>query len=29
MPPLAQTNVTFTKAQKINKKQGEQLSLEK
>jgi len=25
MPPLAQTNVTFTKAQKINKKQGEQL----
>jgi site-specific DNA-methyltransferase (adenine-specific) len=29
MPPLAQTNVTFTKAQKITKKQGEQLSLEK
>jgi site-specific DNA-methyltransferase (adenine-specific) len=28
MPPLAQTNVTFTKAQKISKKHGEQLSLE-
>lgn len=28
MPPLAQTNVTFTKAPKINKKEGEQLSLE-
>jgi site-specific DNA-methyltransferase (adenine-specific) len=29
MPPLAQTNVTFTKAQKISKKEGEQLTLEK
>jgi DNA modification methylase len=28
MPPLAQTNVTFTKAQKISKKEGEQPSLE-
>jgi len=28
MPPLAQTNVTFTKAQKIKQKEGEQLSLE-
>ncbi len=28
MPPLAQTNVTFTKAQKITQKQGEQLSLD-
>jgi site-specific DNA-methyltransferase (adenine-specific) len=28
MPPLAQTNVTFTKAQKISKKHGEQLTLE-
>jgi site-specific DNA-methyltransferase (adenine-specific) len=28
MPPLAQTNVTFTKAQKITKKQGEQSPLE-
>jgi site-specific DNA-methyltransferase (adenine-specific) len=29
MPPLAQTNVTFTKAQKIKSKEGEQLTLEK
>jgi DNA modification methylase len=29
MPPLAQTNVTFNKAQKIKSKEGEQLSLEK
>jgi hypothetical protein len=29
MPPLAQTNVTFTRAQKIKSKEGEQLSLEK
>ena len=28
MPPLAQTNVTFAKAQKISKKQGEQPPLE-
>ena len=28
MPPLTQANVTFTKAQKISKKQGEQLNLE-
>jgi site-specific DNA-methyltransferase (adenine-specific) len=28
MPPLAQTNVTFTKAQKISKKHGEQPPLE-
>jgi site-specific DNA-methyltransferase (adenine-specific) len=28
MPPLAQTNVTFTKAQKIKSKEGEQPSLE-
>jgi site-specific DNA-methyltransferase (adenine-specific) len=28
MPPLAQTNVTFTKAQKISKKEGEQLIME-
>jgi site-specific DNA-methyltransferase (adenine-specific) len=28
MPPLAQTNVTFTKAQKISKKEGEQLKME-
>jgi len=28
MPPLAQTNVTFAKAQKITKKEGEQLSME-
>jgi DNA modification methylase len=28
MPPLAQTNVTFAKAQKITKKAGEQLTLE-
>ena len=28
MPPLAQTNVTFTKAQKISKKHGEQLKME-
>ena len=28
MPPLAQTNVTFTKAQKITKKAGAQLTLE-
>jgi len=27
MPPLAQTNVTFTKAQKISKKHGEQLKM--
>ncbi len=27
MPPLAQTSVTFTKAQKISKKHGEQLKL--
>jgi DNA modification methylase len=27
MPPLAQTNVTFTKAQKIEKKQGKQMKL--
>jgi len=27
MPPLAQTNVTFAKAQKISKKEGEQLTL--
>jgi site-specific DNA-methyltransferase (adenine-specific) len=29
MPPLAQTSVTFAKAQKITKKAGEQLTLEK
>jgi len=29
MPPLAQTNVTFARAQKITQKEGEQLSLEK
>jgi site-specific DNA-methyltransferase (adenine-specific) len=28
MPPLAQSNVTFTKAPKITKKEGEQLKLE-
>jgi site-specific DNA-methyltransferase (adenine-specific) len=28
MPPLAQTNVTFTRAQKISKKHGEQMKLE-
>jgi hypothetical protein len=27
MPPLAQTSVTFTKAQKINKKRGKQMKL--
>jgi site-specific DNA-methyltransferase (adenine-specific) len=28
MPPLAQTKITFAKAQKISKKQGEQMKLE-
>jgi len=27
MPPQTQTNVTFTKAQKISKQEGEQLSM--
>jgi len=28
MPPQTQTNVTFAKAQKISKQEGEQLSME-
>lgn len=28
MPPQSQTNVTFTRAQKITKKEGEQMEME-